>query len=284
MNDVVKPEGDDTKVPEPDAFGMVETPTPPAGDTQKEEEKGGGEGDGKGKEGEKKTFDAIPEDHPTIVALKQQIEDTKSEYGNNLAGQREVIKGLEKKIETLTQGKEEEAAAEEDVLFKDIKRSSDLTKEEREGMTDLEIRQMDELADIKDAQNKMYAESRKKERDEERKSKEGDDQKVEDLNNTVKSIAKELAKEASEGKDNDALANEIIESAKQFNLQGLDEKTLRERITQAHKLLPSYTPPKEKPITPTGGSPAGGTDDKDPHGVDAIVEEATKGQDGTYDL
>lgn len=267
----VKDNSQDT--PAMDAFGQPTAPeTKPTGEG--EGEKGEGE---KGKE--KKEFASIPDDHPTIVALKDEIKKVKDEYGGNLSGQREVIKGLQDKIDALTKGKGGEGAGdgEEDVLFKkeDIKWSKDLTKEEREEMTETEIKQMDEIATLKEAQNKIYAEGKKKERD-------GVKEKVEDLNSLVKNTAKELAKKEDGTVDTD-LANQIIESTKQFNLEGLDEATVKARVETARKLLPDYQPPKEQ-ITKKGKPVDGGKPTDDPFGVDAIVEEASKGSDGKYSL
>lgn len=255
---------DNPKEAETDAFGVENNPQPP-----KEE---GGEKE-KGKK-----YDPIPDDHPTITALKAQIEEVKKEYGGNLSGQRDVIKRLETEIETLKKGgktdKNEEGT---DVLFKDIKWSKDLTDEERDEMTATEIKQMDEIATMKEAQNKMYAEQQKKGKTEET-------QKAEDLNSTVRDTALELAKAASEGKENKDLANEIIEASKMFNLQGLTEKEVVERVKMAAQHVPNYKPPKEqvnkngKPVKDT----AGGGDD--PFGTNKIIEEATKGSDGTYAL
>lgn len=266
---------------ETDAFGQPTVPQAPAPKEEgagEGEKKGEGEGEKGKKEGEKKEYPPIPDDHPTIVDLKKQIEDIKREYGGNLSGQRGLIKTLEDKIEALTKGgKPAGDEAEEDVLFKkeDIKWSKDLTKEEREEMTETEIKQMDEIARMKEAQNKMYADSKKRERD-------GETQKVEDLQSLVKSHAKELAKKEDGTVDTD-LANQIIESAKQFNLTGLDEATVKQRVETARKLLPDYKPPQEQ-INKKGKPVDGTKPSDDPFGVDKIVEDATKGSDGKYSL
>jgi len=256
---------------EPDAFGQAPNPPAPAPE-------------GEGEQKPEKKFDAIPEDHPTIVALKAQIDSVKTEYGGNLSGQRELIKTLNDKIEALSNGKVIEGeGGTPDVLFKDIKRSKDLTKEERDDMTDTEIRQMDQIADMQEAQNKMYADSQKKNKEEDTSKKAQETEAVNDLNTLVQTTATVLAREANGGKDNVELANQIIESSKQFNLAGLDEKTVKERVMSAAKLLPTYTPPKEQTTThgKTVKDTAAGSD---PFGVDKIVEEATKGSDGTYSL
>lgn len=264
---------DNPKEAETDAFGNDnKAPVAP----KKEEDKGkGGEGSGK--------YAPIPEDHPTISALKQQIEEVKREYGGNLSGQRDVIKRLESEIETLRKsggkgekGKEGKDEDNKDLLFKDIKWSKDLTNEEREEMTETEIKQMDEIASMKEAQNVLYAESKKKEKTDETK-------KVEDLNNTVRSTALEMAKAAS-GKDNTELANQIIEAVKMFNLTGLSEAQVKERVQMAAQHVPTYKAPKEQ--TNKGGKvvKTEGAGGDDPFGVDKIIEEATSGGNGNYAL
>lgn len=265
---------------ETDAFGQPTVPQAPAPKEEgagEGEKKGEGDGKNEGEKGkEEKKFEPIPDDHPTIVALRGEIQKVKDEYGGNLSGQRDVIKGLQKKIDELT-GKKEGDEGEEDVLFKkeDIKWSKDLTKEEREEMTETEIKQMDEIARMKEAQNKMYADGKKRD-------KQAETEKVEDLQSLVKSHAKELAKKEDGTVDTD-LANQIIESAKQFNLTGLDEATVKQRVETARKLLPDYKPPQEQ-INKKGKPVDGTKPSDDPFGVDKIVEDATKGSDGKYSL
>lgn len=255
---------EETKVEEPkvDAFGMGEPEAP-----KKEEVKTEAKDD--------KKSEPLPDDHPTVVALKAEIEKVKSEYGGNLSGQRQVIERLTKEIDDLKKGNKTEDDK-EDLLFPDIKWSKDLTPEEREAMTDNEIKQMDEIAQMKDIQNKQHIASQKGKKDEEAK-------KADDIQSLVKSTALELSKD-EDGKENVELANQIIESAKQFNLVGLDEKTIKERVATAQKLLPDYTPPKEKE-TKSGKTVKKTTTTEDPFGIDAIVEGASKSQDaGNYDL
>lgn len=249
---------------EVDAFGAdINPPEPP-----KEEPK----------EGEKKKKGT--EDSPEIVALKGEVEKIKKEYGTNLSGQRTVIERLEKEIADLKGGKKDDkGGAPEDVLFPadQIKWSKDLTEEQREEMTETEIKQMDELAAMKTAQNKMYSEMRAGKKGEGEK-------KVEDLNNLVQSTARELSK-GKDGAENTDLANEIIESFKamKFNTEGLSEKEIKERVAIAAGQVPNYKPPKEQPHK-RGGAVKAGTDTDDPFGNNKIVEEATKGGDGGYAL
>lgn len=241
-----------------DAFGNSDKP---AEYKPKEEEKK-----------EEKKFEAIPDDHPTIVSLKGEIQKVKDEYGGNLSGQREVIKGLEAKIEALGKGKATEEGGEEDVIYKkeEIKWSKDLTKEEKDDMTDTEIKQMDEIARMKEAQNKLYSAQVKA-------SKGAETAKVTDLNSLVQATAKELAG------GNVELANQIIENSKQFSFEGLSEAAVKERVANAAKLLPDYKPAKEQP-SKNGAPVKKASADTDPFGVDKIVEEATKKTAGSYAL
>lgn len=256
MDETTKPESQEAVV---DAFGVQETkPETPPADAPK--------GD------DKKEVDI--ENHPVVIELKKQIEDVKREYGGNLSGQKKVIKTLEAKITELQGGKKDDG----EVLHKDIKYSKDLTKEERDEMTDAEIRQMDEIAALKESQNKLYA-SLNKDKNEDGGEDEGEegDGEVDDLQKLVKDTAKTLS-----GGDV-KMANLIIESAKMFNLAGLDKKTVLARIEAAAKLVPDYKAPKEQPSKP--GKPVKGTKEaEDPFGVDAIVESVGKGNDGTYAL
>lgn len=274
---------DNTEETQPDAFGMVDDQnTPPAGGGEGEGEKDKG---GKEKGGEKK-FEAIPEDHPTIVSLKNEIEKVKSEYGGNLSSQRDIIKTLEGKIDALTKGDGKGGkgeGADDEVLYKNIKWSKDLTKEEREEMTDTEIKQMDEIAEMKEAQNKIYADQRKKDREAEEKAKGNETKEVENLNALVQTTAKTLAT-GEDGKVNTELANQIIEATKQFNLTGLTEEQVKERVTNATKLVPDYKAPKEQTNKRGGALDGNGKAGDDPFGVDKIVEEASKGGDGSYSL
>lgn len=240
-----------------DAFGQGEAPVPKV--EEKKEEKN----------------DALPENHPTVVALKKQIEDVKKEYGGNLSGQRSKIEKLESEIAELRKGNNKDEKKDEDVLYKDIKWSKDLSKEDLESMTDTEIKQMDEIAEMKTNQNRMYQEGKGKQKQEETS-------KVENLQALVKNTAKELAT-GEDGTVDIELANQIIESTKQFVLEGLDEATVKERVLKAHTLLPNYTPPKEQ--TKKDGKPVKvETKKDDPFGVDAIIAEATKESSGNYSL
>lgn len=226
------------------------------------------------KKEEEKKFDNIPEDHPTIVSLKKEIESIKSEYGGNLVGQRQKIQSLETKIKEYEAngGKPLEKEADPNLPYPEIKFSKDLPEKERELLSDQEIKTMDELATIKERENKKYL-------DEKNKIIETKEKEVEDLQSLIKNTALQLANNDS------SKANEIIESAKQFSYQGLSEEQIKQRVENAFKLLPTYTPPKEVDkklggaIKDNNGS---GSDEFSSN--DKIIEEASKGSNGGYQL
>lgn len=252
-------EGEEAKT---DAFGqMVNPPEPPKKPEEKQQEQG-----------------EDIEKNPLVIELRKQIKD----YGSNLGGQGKVIKRMEKEIEFLKAGGNKEGG-EHEPRFKEIKRSKDLTQEQKDEMTDAEIRQMDIIADMQETINeldKTLKGDKKPKEDEE----DGDDF-VQDIEKSVKSIAKELAKSAS-GKANIELANQIIESFNGlgFNLTKMTEEELKRRVTLAATQISEYKPPKEQKGT-GGGAVKGGGDKTDPFGIDKIVEEATSGNnDGGYKL
>lgn len=232
------------------------------------------------KKEEKKKFEAIPEDHPTIVALKSEIEKVgkdKDSMGGNLSAQRDLIKTLEGKVEALMKGGKQEKEGEADVLYKEIKWSKDLTEEEREEMTATEIKQMDMIAEMQTQQNKMYGEMQKKGKDEE-------GGKVEDLNKTVQAAAKALSKDEDGTEDTD-MANQIIESFKamKFDVTGLSAEEIAKRVAVAASQVPDFKPQKEQG-TKKGKTVKKDGDSTDPFGVDKIVEEATRPNSGGYAL
>lgn len=249
-------QGEDTPVV--DAFGNSDNPEP-----EKKEEP-------------QKKYEDIPQDHPTVVKLNQEIERVKSEYGSNLSGQRKVIEQLEKDLEEFKKsGGKEEKKDEEDVLYKEIKWSKDLTDEEREDMTETEIKQMDEIAEMKTKQNDIYKSQNSNKKQEESK-------KADDMQSLVKETALAIAQEETGTEDVD-LANQIIESVKQFNLEGLDVKTIKERVATARKLLPDYTAPKET-VTKKGNTVKATSSETDPFGTDAIVESVSSQRNTDYSL
>ena len=257
------PKDDDTSKgkqdnePIADVFGSEnKDPEPPKDGEDDKGDKGGDKG---GKE-------------PTLAELQQQLKDANEKIasmGGNLSGQRDLIKRLEAQIDSKNAGGKKDGA--EDISHlpfdpKTIVFSKDLPKEKLEDMTENEIKLHDELMQNREIMNKQA-----QERHDEKKG--AETKKVDDLNSLVRNTAKELAK------GDEALANQIIESAKQFNLSGLNEEEVKERIENAHKLLPTYKPPKE-PVTKKGGAIKEGADKDDPFGTSKIVDEVASNRSG----
>lgn len=226
-----------------------------------------------------KKYENIPEDHPIIVGLKNEIEKIKTEYGGNLSGQREKIKNLEKQIQDYKNGvgnTEEKGAIDPNLPYPEVKFSKDLSDKERELLTDNEIKMMDDLATMKKRENDKYLA-------ELNKTKEVENKKVEDLQSLIKNTAIELSKDET-GKERLDIANAIIESAKQFSYEGLSEEQIKERVGNGYKLLPTYTPPKEQ-INKIGSTITNNKAGENSFAEnDKIIEEANKDSNGAYQL
>lgn len=260
-----------------DIFGMSENVENPQPAEKKEEDK--------------KSFTDIPDDHPTIKGLKEQIKKLskdKESMGGNLSNQGNLIKTLQKQLETLqggNKGGEGQGGAgagegnKEGVLFKEIKFSKDLSDDEKDEMTDTELKQFDEIANLKQALNTLNSNLLEK-----LSVVNKPEEKAVDLNSVIKDTALELSKDET-GKENVEMANLIIESAKQFSYEGLTEEQIKERVLNGAKLIPDYKPPKEM-NNKRGNSIKNGTGkgDNDPFNIDTIVDEATKGSNGGYSL
>jgi len=241
----------------PNAFGEQEQPVVETEETKEE-----------------KKYEPIPEDHPDWVSTQEKLKD----MGTNLSAQGKIIDSYRQGKGSDDKKEEEEPDVkieDSELPFPDVKFSKDLIDDERDGMTDTEIAQMDRLAKMEELENKRFKDSKVTEVKTETK-------KVEDLNKTVQATAMELAKEQS-GKEDIALANQIIESSKRFALEGLDEATVKARVAEAHKSLPDYKAPAEQ--KKVNGSSVKGTDaSKDPHGVDKIVSDVTEQNKGGFAL
>lgn len=183
------------------------------------------------------------------------------------------IKALEKSNGGAPEGGK---VQEGDVPFKEIKTSKDLTEDERDDMTDAEIKNLDAIAMLQQTINAMSLASQK----DTANAGAGIEPVAVDVNATVQAKATELA-----GGDI-AMANQIIEAYKlaNFNTEGLTAEQIQLQVQMATAGVPTYKPKVESSISPNG-KPAGGGTPTDPHGVDAIVAEVakTKGQE-TYSL
>ncbi len=190
--------------------------------------------------------------------------ETQKSKDENIRAMKESIKRLESQV-----GKKGESNSDDnkdEPLFKEIKTSKDLTDEQKEEMTDSEIKQMDEIATLKQTINTLAASIKKG-----AKGDGGDNNETTvDVNTTVRETAKELSN------GNREMANLIIESFKslKFSTEGLTEEDIAERVKIAATKVPNYKPPKEQ--ANKGGKPAGGGTGTDPYGVDKVVDEVFK--------
>jgi hypothetical protein len=162
-------------------------------------------------------------------------------------------------------GKHQEGGTEQegDVPFKEIKTSKDLTEDERDEMTDAEIKAMDESATLKQTINQMARDLA-----EAKKGKQGDV----DVNATVRTMAETLA-------SNDAdIANKIIEAynGAKFNTTDMSAEEIEKSVELVAGLVTGYKAPAEGTMGAGKGKPASGGGKSDPYGVDAIVESVAQ--------
>lgn len=226
--------------------------------------------------------DIIKEDiesNDVVVDLRNKVAD----YSKNLKGQNDVIGRLRSQIDELS--KNTGGAKEPEEMFNNIKTSQDLTTEQREEMTETEIALMDQNATTQKAINEIL-------RTLSAKNKAGEDEKVENLNYSSRSEATRLAEEAI--KTNPSLAgnaseltDKILLEFKEFNNEQITPDVLISRMSKALNNVQGYTAPKEQESVPTGGThpvKSGGSDEKDPFGNELLIEQATKSNDGNYQL
>ena len=265
-----EPEVKKEVVPELDAFGQP---------IKKEGEEGGessGAGEGAGGEGGEGVKEKLTPTQQVAELSRKLGEYTEKEktWGEtnkskdeNIRAMKEAIKSLESRIKGKGDGEKGGGGeGEVEALFKEIKTSKDLTAEQKEEMTDTEIKQMDEIAALKTGMNNLATLIKKGQNPEKGQV---------DIQSTVKDSAKELAA------GNKELANLIIESVKKFNLEGLTEDEIVMRVGEAAKLVPTYKPPKEQPTGKDGKPAGGGGSDTDAFGVDKIVEEVFAKKENT---
>lgn len=247
-----------TVAPEKDIFGQP---------TKKEEIIP--EGSNTVKKEEVKTDASDITKHPEFMKMQNSVSD----MSTNLKNQNSIIERLSKENADL-KGKKAEETVQLPYDPKTIKRSKDLTEDERDEMTKKEIQFMDERADAMEAANKAVLEASKTKT--ETKEPEADP-------NEPKAI---LASEIEALSAGDAeRKREIIEASKFVSFEGLktkEEIAARLKIA-AEKFIPNYTPPKEqatasgKAVAQTGGLNAFAENDK-------IIKEAQGQSRGNYSL
>lgn len=237
---------------------------------------------------EKKPEAGDLEKNPLVVELRTSIQSLtekltketgdKSAMGKNLSAMRERLDKLEKG--------DTKGAAEPVFKKEEMKRVKDYTKEEQDAMTPAEKALIESNADMKERINGMVATAAKEAADKAHADgqKTEEEKEIEDTNarisTTVQPIALKLA-----GNDKD-LANQIILNFNMFSGNDtLDDKQLAERVAMAARMIPDFKPAKEQ-ASPAGGAvKAGGKDGEDPHGVQAIVDQARESRGGkTFSL
>ena len=217
--------------------------------------------------------------HPTVVKMNEDI----SNMSHNLSEQGKLIKKRDARILELEKALQNGGGGgERDGDFvppnKEIKRSKDLTDDERDDMTTREIEMMDKLADAQDKENKAAeaahkAASKKKEPEVDKEPKDGED-------TPAKLLEAEI--EALSGGDAER-KRELKEAATLTNFNGLTTKEqIAERLKLgAEKFIPNWQRPKEQQ-TVMGAAVKTGGGAKDPHNIDQIVREAREGSTGSY--
>lgn len=267
-----------------DAFGGETVPTeaPVENTEQKPDEKGDNANKGVDNKNDKGGDDI--ENHPKFKEMQSKLDS----LGGNLSGQNKIINTLKSELEKAKKGGANPDNTTEGVLFKEVKTSKDLSQEEKDEMTDTELKQFDEIATLKKGMNdlaKMIAGGKKSDDGVGEGDGEGEDglfigdnTPVVDFKGEVKAIALKLA-----GDDVD-MANNIIAEFNQFaDNDKLNKQQLSERLLKSAKLVDGFKPMKEqsKKIGKTVGSD--GTKE-DPFGNNAIVEGVRKNQNGNYSL
>lgn len=213
-----------------------------------------------------------------MTKMAEELGTTKAqlEHSNNLHKKKDDdIRALVDKVKKFEagnggapQGGQEQDG---DVPFKEIKTSNDLTDDEKDEMTDAEIKALDEMAVLKQTINQQARDLAK--------AKGGDG--AVDVNATVKANALELAGDDAE------VANKIIEAfnGAKFNTAEMTAEEVQKAVALVANTVTGYKAPKEDAIRPGAGKPVvGGTKD-DPYGVNKIVQQAAKQSTGeTYSL
>jgi hypothetical protein len=246
-------------VPELNAFGE---PTKQPAEKISE----GGEGEGEKGKGEKETpTDKIANLSKKLGEYEQKEKgwgETQKSKDENIRAMKATIEGLKKQIgEKGVEKGEGDKGEGKTVLFKEVKTSKELTQDEKDEMTDTEIKQFDEIASLKQGMNQLAELIGKK------NAEKAPEDKI-DIQATVKAEALKLAK-------NDVdMANQIIESAKQFSFADLTVEEIAQRVEKSATLVPTYKRPKEQ-TNAGGGKPAGGGTDTDPYHIDGIVKDVT---------
>lgn len=175
------------------------------------------------------------------------------------------IRAMADKIKSLERGRgHDEGGKKEDdgdVPYKDIKSSKDLSEDERDEMTEDEIKAMDETAELKQKINEMY-----------RMQKKGGEEGGIDVNKTVRDTADSLS-----GKDTD-MTNKIIEAfnGAKFNTADMSAEEIEKAVGLVAGTVQGYKAHHEQGMGAGRGSVAGGGTKEDPYGINKVVEEVAR--------
>lgn len=248
------------------------------------------------KKQEEKKEDADPTKDPRVLALLKERDDKIEKQSIDLSGQGKAIREINKKLKALGHSEAGAGDATFEPPHKEIKRSKDLTDSERDEMTQREIQQMDELAAMKDRENKA-AEAAHKSKLEAGKNKGGGEEEDDDEDDE----AEKARKAASEPKallevEIETLSSgdpekkrELREAAKLISFEGLktkEEIAARLKLA-AEKFIPKWTPPREQ-VSPAGNGAkpveGGGSAADDPHDVMKFVRQAKQSNRGNFSL
>jgi len=189
----------------------------------------------------------------------------------------ESIRNMRRRIKELEKGGGNASDVEVDLPYKDVKFSKDLSEDERDSMTEIELKQHDQIAEMQTRINNDVLEAHKKATE---GSGDDDDGEVLDKSES-KDFARTQALKLAKGKKK--VANEILEEYNRFNNEGLTEAQITENLERANRLRPDYQPPKQQARRKGKAVKSGSK--SDPFGVDTIVEEASgSGDKETYNL
>lgn len=253
----------------------------------KNKDDGAGTAKNNNEEGKKNDANADTADisnHPEFVKLRQKND----ELSGNLKNQGDIIA---KKNERIKELMSKTGIDESELPYKpsDIKFSKDLTAEERDEMTDGEIKAMDDAAKAKQKANDIRREELKRialaeieAETAEATAQEGKETKL-DANQRKSVVDTEIGRLAGQDKERE---RELREAVKMLDLSGLNEEETKKRIAYAERLLPNWTPPKENG---TAGANAktvdgGGGKPKEEALAEQIIKESSHRNDGTYSL
>lgn len=242
---------------------------------------------------EQKKEDFDPTKDPRVIALLKERDDKIEEQAGHISGQGKAIREINRKLKALGH---KEAGAGDDTFeppHKEIKRSKDLTESERDEMTQREIQQMDELAALKDRENRA-AEAAHKAKLEAAKKKDGEDDDEEEEDEKARKDASDpktlIEAEIATLSGGDAeKKRELREAAKLISFDGLktkEEIAARLKLA-AEKFIPKWTPPKEQ-VSPAGNGAkpveGGGAAADDPHDVMKYIKQAKQSNRGNFSL